>query len=357
MAADEPQTPARIRISPEEVAAAVLVPPRPKPALEPRPEPKPRLSQAAVASLVLAVLGIPLLGCLLGPLAIACGVVAITSIQSREDAQGMGVAVAGLGLGILDLVGWVVGLSLLLSRQAPASSPAPPPVFAPARAEAIAAASPEIRRALLANVGIVCRSGAESWSGSGVVVGRPGGERLVLTNRHVARCASERAPAALELTTEKGKVPAAIHWVAPGDLDVALLAAKLPDGLEEVELVMREARVGEPVFAVGNPLGLDATYTAGVVSAVRMLSADRPVRVYQVQASVNHGNSGGGLYSARGELIGLNTWTAEKSVSEGIGFAIAVADVVDLLRQVHEPWAEGLVGKGEPEPTARGGAK
>jgi hypothetical protein len=73
-------TPARLRIDPAEVAAAVVPPPRPPRITEAPAQRRPRISQAAVASLVLAILGLPLLGCLLGPVAIACGVLAIARI-------------------------------------------------------------------------------------------------------------------------------------------------------------------------------------------------------------------------------------------------------------------------------------
>jgi S1-C subfamily serine protease len=110
-------------------------------------------------------------------------------------------------------------------------------------------------------------------------------------------------------------------------------------------------RVGDAVFAVGNPLGYEASYTAGVVSAVRTTGArEDGVRVLQVQASVNPGNSGGGLYDQEGRLIGLNTWTAARSEAEGMGFAISTADAVRLLAGAGPGCGCQLPGKGGTAP-------
>ena len=84
-------------------------------------------------------------------------------------------------------------------------------------------------------------------------------------------------------------------------------------------------RVGETVFAIGNPHHLGWTHTQGVISQFRTRPIDdRRIRVIQTQAAINPGNSGGGLYDEEGYCLGINTWTADKSVSEGIGFAIAL---------------------------------
>lgn len=101
-------------------------------------------------------------------------------------------------------------------------------------------------------------------------------------------------------------------------------------------------RVGEPVLAVGSPLGLAGTVTAGIVSAL-----DREVRLgdnrhsaVQTDASINPGNSGGPLVNARGEVVGVNTAiaTIDGSGSIGIGFAIPIEQVQQV--------ADTIIGKG-----------
>ena len=90
-------------------------------------------------------------------------------------------------------------------------------------------------------------------------------------------------------------------------------------------------KVGETVFAIGNPHQLGWTQTQGVISQFRTRTIDdRRIRVIQTQAAINQGNSGGGLYDQEGYCLGINTWTADKRVSEGIGFAIALDTLFDL---------------------------
>jgi S1-C subfamily serine protease len=90
-------------------------------------------------------------------------------------------------------------------------------------------------------------------------------------------------------------------------------------------------RIGQTVFAIGNPHHLGWSQTQGVISQLRsQVFGSRKVRVIQTQAAINPGNSGGGLYDHDGFCIGINTWTGDKRVSEGIGFAIALDTLFDL---------------------------
>ena len=92
------------------------------------------------------------------------------------------------------------------------------------------------------------------------------------------------------------------------------------------------ANPGDPSFAVGNPMDLPWSYTAGVLSSVRTRQlGGHALHVYQTQTPINRGNSGGGLYTKDGELIGVNTWTQDKAVSEGISFSISTQSLLGLL--------------------------
>ncbi|MGW0434043.1 S1C family serine protease [Micromonospora sp. NPDC003197] len=125
--------------------------------------------------------------------------------------------------------------------------------------------------------------------------------------------------------------------------DIAVLRVPPSVGLTPLPLAKPGAtRVGEPVLAVGSPLGLPSTVTAGIVSAV-----DRQVRLgnnqhtaVQTDASINPGNSGGPLVNARGEVVGVNTAiaTIDGNGSIGIGFAIPI----EQAQQV----ADTIIGKG-----------
>ncbi|MEV1287255.1 trypsin-like peptidase domain-containing protein [Micromonospora sp. NPDC049679] len=125
------------------------------------------------------------------------------------------------------------------------------------------------------------------------------------------------------------RLPAQVVGRDPGS-DIAVLRVSRSAGLRPLPLAQpKSTRVGEPVLAVGSPLGLSGTVTAGIVSAldrqVRLGHAGRQSAV-QTDASINPGNSGGPLVNARGEVIGVNTAiaTLEGSGSIGIGFAIPI---------------------------------
>ncbi|WCN82737.1 S1C family serine protease [Micromonospora sp. LH3U1] len=125
--------------------------------------------------------------------------------------------------------------------------------------------------------------------------------------------------------------------------DLAVLKVPASAGLTPLPMAKPGAtRVGEPVLAVGSPLGLAGTVTAGIVSAL-----DREVRLgnnrhsaVQTDASINPGNSGGPLVNARGEVVGVNTAiaTIDGNGSIGIGFAIPI----DQVQQT----ADTIIGKG-----------
>ena len=90
--------------------------------------------------------------------------------------------------------------------------------------------------------------------------------------------------------------------------------------------------MGEKVFAIGNPMGLDWTYTEGVVSSFRNKEIGKhEISVIQIQTPLNHGNSGGGLYSEKGNLVGINTWIYEKAQTEGLNFSIAIDELIKYL--------------------------
>jgi serine protease Do len=90
--------------------------------------------------------------------------------------------------------------------------------------------------------------------------------------------------------------------------------------------------VGDEVFAIGSPHGLGWTYTEGRVSQIRrQRKKNSDYGVIQTSAAINPGNSGGGLFDEKGRLVGINTWTQDKRVAEGLGFAIVFHTLYELL--------------------------
>lgn len=160
--------------------------------------------------------------------------------------------------------------------------------------------------------------------GSGVVVDPSG---LAVTNHHVVQGA-DRVWATLH---DGRKVAARLLGTDPAH-DLALIELD-GTGFVPAELGDSSALVaGQLVVAIGSPLGLEATVTAGVVSALdRTLQTPQGImdRLIQTDASINPGNSGGPLVDASGRVVGINT--AVIAGAQGIGFAVPSAAVKELL--------------------------
>ena len=93
-----------------------------------------------------------------------------------------------------------------------------------------------------------------------------------------------------------------------------------------------DVTLGDKVFAVGNPVGLGWTFTDGRVSAFRPKRVNnRDVPMIQTQTPISSGNSGGGLYNEKGELVGINTAVADPSKVQNVGFAIRTT-ILEQLR-------------------------
>jgi S1-C subfamily serine protease len=182
------------------------------------------------------------------------------------------------------------------------------------------------------------RQRLEQSLGSGVIVDAAG---QVVTNHHVIADA-----AAIRVQLADGREADAKVIGRDPDTDLALLRIALRD-LPAIELGRSSAlRVGDIVLAIGNPIGLSATVTQGIVSATGRGQLGVAVfeNFIQTDAPINVGNSGGALINTRGELVGINTAIIARNLGvEGIGFAIPV----DLVRGVvGELVARGRVVRG-----------
>lgn len=161
--------------------------------------------------------------------------------------------------------------------------------------------------------------------GSGFIVDTNG---LVVTNYHVVRGAKE-----LKVTLPNGKKFNGKVVGQDSDSDLALVKID-GKGLPFLELAEpANLRVGQWVVAIGSPLGLQHSVTAGILSAVnRDIDLNRRVNFLQTDAPINPGNSGGPLLNMAGQVIGVNTAVA--SQAQGIGFAIPVNTLREVLPQL-----------------------
>jgi S1-C subfamily serine protease len=168
-------------------------------------------------------------------------------------------------------------------------------------------------------------------AGTGMIIDSTG---LILTNAHVVEGANSIQVSLYDGST----LDADLVGRSSGD-DVALIQARNAKGLEPVKFGRSAAlQVGDDVVAVGNALNLGATptVTTGIVSALnRDITADNGETLsdlIQTDAAINHGNSGGPLVDAQGEVVGINTAVAAEG--QNIGFAISIDKVQSLIEKL-----------------------
>ena len=174
----------------------------------------------------------------------------------------------------------------------------------------------------------------ESGAGSGVVISSDG---YILTCAHVVSGASN-----ITVTIGDTDYPATV--VGEDDTsDVAVLKIDATDLTPATVGNSDSLAVGESVLAVGNPLGeLGGTVTSGIVSAlnrsvsIQSSSSVNTMSLIQMDASVSPGNSGGGLFNANGELIGIVNAKSSSSDAEGLGFAIPINTAMEMAKQMIE---------------------
>jgi serine protease Do len=182
-------------------------------------------------------------------------------------------------------------------------------------------------------------------TGSGFVVDSHG---YILTNNHVVEGATKiQVKLHGDITEYTAKVVG-----TDAELDLAVIKIDAGHPLEAVKTGNSDAvQVGEWAVAIGSPFGLEATVTAGIISAKgRDLGGGRDhqlQRFLQTDAAINPGNSGGPLLNIRGEVIGVNTMIATSSgASAGVGFALPINMAVNAYNQIIKTGkvARGAIG-------------
>lgn len=184
-------------------------------------------------------------------------------------------------------------------------------------------------------------------AGTGIIIGKNDTELLIVTNNHVV----EGSDTLTVTFNDQSSVEANIKGTDAA-YDVAVIAVALDQISDDTMSAISVAtlgdstnlKIGEPAIAIGNALGYGQSVTTGVISALdRSVSTtdtqtgetqESGAKLIQTDAAINPGNSGGALVNVNGEVIGINSAKLTGESVEGIGYAIPISDVSDLIQNL-----------------------
>lgn len=174
-------------------------------------------------------------------------------------------------------------------------------------------------------------------SGSGIIIGENDTELLLVTNNHVVEGSST-----LTVTFTDGESVEAQIKGTDANIDLAIVSVELNKIEDSTKEAIKKAtlgdsdalRVGEPAIAIGNALGYGQSVTDGIVSAKEREVEGFETKLIQTDAAINPGNSGGALLNANGEVIGINTVKVNADAVEGMGYAIPISDVTEVINDL-----------------------
>ena len=197
-------------------------------------------------------------------------------------------------------------------------------------------------------------------AGTGIIIGENDTELLIVTNNHVV-AGSDTLTVTFD---DESSVEANIKGTDAA-YDVAVIAVPLDtiseDTLDAISAATlgdsTNLKIGEPAIAIGNALGYGQSVTTGVISAVdRSVSTtdtqtgetqESGAKLIQTDAAINPGNSGGALVNVNGEVIGINSAKLTGESVEGIGYAIPISDVSDLIQNLMNQETKTKVAENE----------
>lgn len=184
-------------------------------------------------------------------------------------------------------------------------------------------------------------------AGTGIIIGENDSELLVVTNNHVVTGSDTITVTFSDETSVEANIKG-----MDAAYDVAVIAVPADELSEETKGSITVAtlgdstnlKVGEPAIAIGNALGYGQSVTTGVISALNRsvevadtqtgATRQQAVKLIQTDAAINAGNSGGALVNVNGEVIGINSSKLVGESVEGIGYAIPISDVYDLIQSL-----------------------
>lgn len=184
-------------------------------------------------------------------------------------------------------------------------------------------------------------------AGTGIIISKSDSELLIVTNNHVV----EGSDTLTVTFSDASSVEANVKGT-DSTYDIAVIAVPLEsvskDTLSEIAVATLgdsdQLRVGEPAIAIGNALGYGQSVTTGVISALHRSATETDsetgtqttenVQLIQTDAAINPGNSGGALVNINGEVIGINSSKLVGESVEGVGYAIPISDVTELIQNL-----------------------
>lgn len=190
-------------------------------------------------------------------------------------------------------------------------------------------------------------------SGSGIIIGRNNDELLIVTNNHVV----ENSDSLFVMFIDNKEAKATVKG-GDAEADIAVISVDLKEIDEETRKNIEIAtignsetlKVGAGVVAIGNALGYGQSVTVGYISALnREVQLERGFtrRLLQTDAAINPGNSGGALLNAKGELIAINSAKYSSTSVEGMGYAIPINEVEELIKRLATREIRSLVEEGQ----------
>ena len=175
--------------------------------------------------------------------------------------------------------------------------------------------------------------------GSGIIIGKKDGKILIVTNNHVVADAKS-----LSVGFVDGKSASATIRGTDSDADLAVVEVDTKNmkssTLKKIAVITlgdsSKLQTGERAIAIGNALGYGQSVTGGYISALnrQVQLTDKTMTLIQTDAAINPGNSGGALLNMKGEVVGINSAKLASTEVEGMGYAIAISDVSDVLENL-----------------------
>lgn len=186
--------------------------------------------------------------------------------------------------------------------------------------------------------------------GSGIIVGQNDKELLIVTNNHVIEGSENLTVSFIDEESVEANVKG-----ADASRDLAVVAvdlSKIKDStMKKIAVATMgdssKLQVGETAIAIGNALGYGQSVTTGIVSALNRQLEGFDGKLIQTDAAINPGNSGGALINTKGEVIGINTVKVASNQVEGMGYAIPISDVKDIINNLMNQKTKARVAASE----------